>query len=183
MSVRFATRRSIPDISLQMEKLSEINKQICSIDPVPLNKWRYGELREYLEKQLKESEKQIQEYVKKTSEVRQRLVAANTDPQDISVELYKSRYIEYMHMLERHLELKQKLNAINKTVIGLTEEKIELLETMCGLNTATQQQYSQVMSSQTVANGDFAFPPPSQQQSSSQVMPMYSGIGLRYSQE
>ena len=153
-----------------MERISEINKQIRSINHIPLNKWRYGETRESLEKQLKESEKAVKEYKAQTEEFRQRLVSANTEQEDISIQMYNTRFIGYMTMLEKHLELKTKLDAIDKTLVGLTTEKIALLEELCGLTTTLQPPPMPVQ--------------PVQQQTSPITFPapeLYSGIGLRYS--
>jgi hypothetical protein len=153
-----------------MERLAVIDKKIKSINYVPLNKWRYGELKESLEKQLNASEQNIKAYRLETETLKQQLMSAGDDQKhDIMLQLYP-RCTTYVSMLEKHLELKTKLEAINpQQILTIICEKTSLLEELCGFVAAPAPpppETSQPITFQTL-------PPPSS---------LYSGIGLRYAQ-
>lgn len=151
-----------------MDRLADINKQIKSVSYVPLNKWRYGELKESLEKELNTSEQNIKAYRLETEALKQQLMSASDDQKhDIMLQLYP-RCTAYVSMLEKHLELKTKLEAINpQQILTLTCEKISLLEEMCGF-VAPQPQPPQPIDTSPSPQITFQQPP------------LYSGIGLRY---
>lgn len=141
-----------------------------------MNKWRYGEVKEALEKELKTSQMSIEAYKLETERIKERLTEQNKDQDEVAVELYKTRLLTYVSMLEKHVDIKDRLNAVTKSIIGLTYEKIEILERMCEL--APQQPPASSLGLNPVApTPPVSFPVPS--------VPAYlhSGIGLRYKPE
>jgi len=78
------------------------------------NKWRVGEYIEYSEKSLENQRDKI-------------------------IKMKKEKQSNYMYIqeLERYISMKNQLEAVKKTMVGLELEKIELLENLTELDLAS----------------------------------------------
>lgn len=82
------------------------------------NKWRLGEMKEYVQNEMESTKTEI---IKMKAQMMQ--------VGDEEKVYYQFSYT-YIQKLERYIELKNKLEALEKTIIGLTSEKIKMLEDM-----------------------------------------------------
>lgn len=161
-----------------MEQLSQINHQCRQVIDIPLNKWRYGEFKENLEQDIAKRIKEIEEYRLETQRRKTKLLEQGTSHEEIEIALYTTRSLGYVALLEKYHNLRTKLSAVEKTIIGLTNEKIKVLEDLCdipALCAAPPPPAPVITTTNPIANTTPANPIASFQ------YPPVSGLGLRYS--
>ena len=82
------------------------------------NKWRLGEMKEYVQNQMESM---------KTEIIKMKAQMMQVGDEEKVYYRFSNTYIQ---KLEKYIELKNKLEALEKTIIGLTSEKIKMLEDM-----------------------------------------------------
>ena len=80
------------------------------------NKWRLGEMKEYVQKEMETVKAEI---IKMKAQIMQ-----VGDEEKV----YCQFSFPYIQKLEMYIELKNKMESLEKTIVGLTTEKIKILE-------------------------------------------------------
>ncbi len=82
------------------------------------NKWRLGEMKEYVQNEMESMKTEI-------IKMKAQMMQVNDEEK-----VYYQFSYTYIQKLEKYIELKNKLEALEKTIVGLTNEKIKMLEDM-----------------------------------------------------
>jgi hypothetical protein len=81
------------------------------------NKWRLGEMKEYVQKEMESVKNEI-------IKIKAQIMQVGDDEEKV----YFQFSFLYIQKLERYIELKNKMESLEKTIVGLTTEKIKMLE-------------------------------------------------------